>query len=85
MGNGKYFYSERALIWFDPDTNMLAIDIFDINRSEFNALPSTGADHVVKAGKGDEDNLMWSKLIKTPARFTLSMYTSEPPIEESTP
>lgn len=85
MNNGRYFYSERVLIWFDPDADILAVNIFDIHRSELDSLPSVEPEHLVEAGDHEGSKPMWSKTIKTPARFTLSMFTNEPPVEESTP
>ena len=85
MPNGQYFYSERVLIWFDPVADMLAINIFDLHRSELDALPNAEPEHTFDAGDSAGVKPMWAKNIKPPKGFLLTMYTNEPPAEGGEP
>lgn len=85
MKDTQYIYSTRALIWFSPDAGILSIDIFDISRDELETLPTAKPDQMIEMGGHPGREQAWCRDIKPPERMRLTVYTKEPPVEESTP
>lgn len=73
-----YAFSERALIWIDPETNYLAIDIFDLPREQFELVtpdPSL-TDRLITTN----DNLpdAWVRTVARTVKITVHIYTEQP-------
>ena len=79
MTNGRHFFPTDVLIWFNPDDNTLAVHIFGLHRNEFDPMPADGPDNTFQKGNPDNRKQMWSREIKPPKGFTLTVYTDEPP------
>ena len=78
--NAAYAYSERALVWLDPDNNRIAIDIFDLSRAQFEAVCPDPAinDRVITTDDGLPNT--WVRTVSRCVKIDLHFYTEEPPL-----
>ncbi len=73
-----HVYTERVLLFYHPELELLSIAIFDVHRDEFNAMPAAESDRLLDS---DRDKPTWARDLPAIRRTTITLFTHEPPTE----